>query len=346
MVRNLLILAILGLITIASAWPTLSYWPVFNLGRIARSRAPEGGAAWPTLSPRQDDVVSQNGTWPPTRTIPVKEVGCWGETINMTNINIAKERLGLVGISHRIKSGSYLGQVYCKIFPTSVTMAPGPLPPLSSLSFSLLFSSIVSVARAYFPRRSCEDPFMSSRHRYTIADSQLLPAREAVWICNCKRFKKDHVVASELDEAEAIVALRCGEGVSGYVWSSKWQKSFNYATRSMFLGHRHPPYGGGTPKHIVPCPKFCLKPGHSHGDQAEDADNDPDHDPDKVPDNNSDEGEVYGLDDGEQVEDVDNDAYNDPDKDPDDDPDDPDKVPDNNSEEGEIYGLDDGEGDN
>ncbi|KAI1308492.1 hypothetical protein F5Y03DRAFT_404833 [Xylaria venustula] len=49
---------------------------------------------------------------------------------------------------------------------------------------------------------------------------------EAVWICNCKHFMKDHVVQAELDDAARRVKIQCG-GTGGWVWSKPWQKSFN-----------------------------------------------------------------------------------------------------------------------
>lgn len=62
-----------------------------------------------------------------------------------------------------------------------------------------------------------------------IDKSVLTPATErwAVWVCNCKRFMVDHVDPRELDEAETLVTMRCGANRSGWVWSYKWQKSFN-----------------------------------------------------------------------------------------------------------------------
>ncbi|KAI0549998.1 hypothetical protein F4679DRAFT_544449 [Xylaria curta] len=51
----------------------------------------------------------------------------------------------------------------------------------------------------------------------------------AVWICNCKRFTRDHVVGAELNEAQQLIALHCGKNSTGWVWSSKWLKSINSA---------------------------------------------------------------------------------------------------------------------
>lgn len=50
---------------------------------------------------------------------------------------------------------------------------------------------------------------------------------QAVWVCNCKHFVKDHIVAAELDEAERNLRLTCSDENGGFVWSRKWQKSIN-----------------------------------------------------------------------------------------------------------------------
>ncbi|KAI1820177.1 hypothetical protein F4861DRAFT_543189 [Xylaria intraflava] len=71
----------------------------------------------------------------------------------------------------------------------------------------------------------------------------------AVWICNCKHFEDDHVVAAELDETQALVEDKCGVGVAGWVWSKKWNKAFNIGTSvKMDNGHTH----------SDKCPHFCI----------------------------------------------------------------------------------------
>ncbi|KAI1158019.1 hypothetical protein F5B18DRAFT_657072 [Nemania serpens] len=49
----------------------------------------------------------------------------------------------------------------------------------------------------------------------------------ATWVCNCKHFVKDHVVAAELDEARKRLDFECGPNMAGWVWSKPWQKSIN-----------------------------------------------------------------------------------------------------------------------
>ncbi|KAI1820176.1 hypothetical protein F4861DRAFT_545901 [Xylaria intraflava] len=70
----------------------------------------------------------------------------------------------------------------------------------------------------------------------------------AVWVCNCKHFYKDHIVEEELDEARELIKGECGEIVAGWVWSKKWQKSWNYGTAeemdSDYYGDK--------------CPQFCV----------------------------------------------------------------------------------------
>ncbi|KAI1363833.1 hypothetical protein F5Y08DRAFT_340299 [Xylaria arbuscula] len=77
---------------------------------------------------------------------------------------------------------------------------------------------------------------------------------EAAWICNCKHFYKDHAPAAEIDEAFRIVNQTCHHGSDGtmnggWVWSKKWQKSWNFGTANLMYD-------------IIPgsykCPKFCL----------------------------------------------------------------------------------------
>lgn len=58
---------------------------------------------------------------------------------------------------------------------------------------------------------------------------------QAVWICNCKHFVKDHVVPAELDEAERNLRLTCSEDDGGFVWSRKWQKAFGCESKASSL---------------------------------------------------------------------------------------------------------------
>ncbi|KAI3342271.1 hypothetical protein F4824DRAFT_512023 [Ustulina deusta] len=70
-----------------------------------------------------------------------------------------------------------------------------------------------------------------------------------VWVCNCKHFYNDHVVAWELDEALERLHDSCGKNQAGWVWSRKWQKRFNYGS-ARFMKKK----GLFTGK----CPLFCL----------------------------------------------------------------------------------------
>ncbi|KAI1434314.1 hypothetical protein GGR50DRAFT_695252 [Xylaria sp. CBS 124048] len=74
-------------------------------------------------------------------------------------------------------------------------------------------------------------------------------ADSGVWICNCKKSGYDHIVAAELDEAQALVENECGVGVAGWVWSSKWQKSYNFGTAKRMDDHN---------THSDKCPTSCL----------------------------------------------------------------------------------------
>ncbi|KAI0100190.1 hypothetical protein GGR51DRAFT_564409 [Nemania sp. FL0031] len=71
----------------------------------------------------------------------------------------------------------------------------------------------------------------------------------AVWICNCKHFKKDHAIPAELDEAQRIIVDICGLESSGWVWSHKWQKSFNFGTAERLKIHEYS---------TTRCPSNCL----------------------------------------------------------------------------------------
>ncbi|KAI0445305.1 hypothetical protein F4803DRAFT_508176, partial [Xylaria telfairii] len=205
------------------------------------------------LNPRQgfgdnDGIFPPNQTYPGTRIIPVKEVGCWSEAINSTEVSVAKQKLVRLGISRHISAAGLLGETY---------------------------------------------------------------KRWAVWVCNCKRFMVDHIDSRELDEAQILVAMRCGENRSGWVWSYKWQKSFNFGRREMFLEKKHPTFKKPI-VHLEKCPRYCLlevgDPGldpndpddgqggdqgddvgdYQGGDDGDDQNNDPNNDRDNSQDANQD----------------------------------------------------------
>ncbi|KAI0967389.1 hypothetical protein F4678DRAFT_465636 [Xylaria arbuscula] len=58
---------------------------------------------------------------------------------------------------------------------------------------------------------------------------------EAVWVCNCKHFMKDHVVPAELDDAARRIKFQC-DSHGGWVWSQLWQKSFNCTSNPLVSG--------------------------------------------------------------------------------------------------------------
>ncbi|KAI0452127.1 hypothetical protein F5B21DRAFT_484695 [Xylaria acuta] len=133
----------------------------------------------------------------------------------------------------------------------------------------------------------------------------------AVWICNCKQFVKDHVVAAELNEAQDLIALKCGKNRTGWVWSSKWQKSYNFGPTATFLERKHSGMGAHQPTHPVKCPHFCVrninkKPdpdvgGIQDDEPYKDPDSNGDNDPDNDPDDGADDGQ--GDDQGDDQED-------------------------------------------
>ncbi|KAI1429123.1 hypothetical protein F5Y12DRAFT_798443 [Xylaria sp. FL1777] len=70
------------------------------------------------------------------------------------------------------------------------------------------------------------------------------------WICNCKHFHTEHVVPAEMEEAQRRVQDACG-GHGGWLWSSKWQKSYNFGSAAKMTQHTHGHYSDR-------CPKYCL----------------------------------------------------------------------------------------
>ncbi|KAI0206099.1 hypothetical protein F4808DRAFT_191802 [Astrocystis sublimbata] len=123
---------------------------------------------------------------------------------------------------------------------------------------------------------------------------------DAVWICNCKTFMRDHVVGPEIDEAQEILAKKCGPNKGGWAWSNKWQKSYNFGKVDMFL----------EPMSVIhpsqKCPQHCIiyndpegPSGNLPGPYPDDPDDDepPDnHDPTKPDPDDGDDGETshYG----------------------------------------------------
>ncbi|KAJ8124284.1 hypothetical protein O1611_g9357 [Lasiodiplodia mahajangana] len=90
----------------------------------------------------------------------------------------------------------------------------------------------------------------------------ILERKAAMWLCNCKHFKKDYAVSEELNEAQDLIYELCGLNSTGWVWTKKWQKSFNIGTAKKMNVH-----GYDTDR----CPRLCLW----NQDQRED---DPDYD--------------------------------------------------------------------
>ncbi|KAI1737504.1 hypothetical protein F4680DRAFT_450772 [Xylaria scruposa] len=88
----------------------------------------------------------------------------------------------------------------------------------------------------------------------------------AVWICNCKRFTKDHVVGAELNEAQQLIGLHCGANTTGWVWSSKWLKSINIGPRTIFVHRKGDRIGGRPGKIPLKCPHFCVLSGDRSDD--------------------------------------------------------------------------------
>ncbi|KAI1756029.1 hypothetical protein F4782DRAFT_550015 [Xylaria castorea] len=129
-----------------------------------------------------------------------------------------------------------------------------------------------------------------SRHHIPAASYRgQVSGHMAVWICNCKRFQHDHVVRAELDEAQQLIAMKCGTNTTGWVWSSKWLKSINFGPRTIFTHRKHDRIGGRPGKVPVKCPKFCV----AHSDRAGD-DDDPH---DDLYDDDLDDGNDDNLDD-------------------------------------------------
>ncbi|KAI1193906.1 hypothetical protein F5X97DRAFT_328070 [Nemania serpens] len=71
----------------------------------------------------------------------------------------------------------------------------------------------------------------------------------ATWICNCKHFRRDHVVPAELTEARKRLDFECGPTMSGWVWSKRWQKSINFGPSSKLREKGH---------YTDRCPNSCL----------------------------------------------------------------------------------------
>ncbi|KAI8950680.1 hypothetical protein F4801DRAFT_333595 [Xylaria longipes] len=208
-------------------------------------------SAGPTLN-ASDSVGAENSTYrrpgDQPRLIPVKEVGCWGEYLNVVEVQEAKKRLEEWGVMHHIHAASYNGQV---------------------------------------------------------------AGHTAVWICNCKHFRRDYVVKAELDEAETLVSYKCGKNITGWVWSSKWQKSYNFGPSVTFYEHKHRGFLGHPGQRAVKCPKSCIlhgnrEPnnnsidgkGYDPNDDSADGYND---------DPNDDSGDAQGGDQGDDQDDEQND---------------------------------------
>ncbi|KAK7757363.1 hypothetical protein SLS62_000375 [Diatrype stigma] len=82
-----------------------------------------------------------------------------------------------------------------------------------------------------------------------------------IWMCNCKLSHGDHVVREELEEYLEILAQQCGGDYrSGWVWSDKWNKSFN-------LGPAWERKKGKDVLEPIPmaCPLGCLEAGNEFG---------------------------------------------------------------------------------
>ncbi|KAM0816439.1 hypothetical protein AB5N19_02241 [Seiridium cardinale] len=71
----------------------------------------------------------------------------------------------------------------------------------------------------------------------------------AVWYaCNCKFWHHDAVPKEELDEAERLIEAKCGRGVSGWVWSEDWAKTWTVQQWLVILGK--------APQDV--CPPECV----------------------------------------------------------------------------------------
>ncbi|KAF2963030.1 hypothetical protein GQX73_g10535 [Xylaria multiplex] len=72
------------------------------------------------------------------------------------------------------------------------------------------------------------------------------------YICNCKWFAKDKALKWEIDDVEKILAEKCGELQSGWVWSKKWQKRFSVMPTDWYMDAL---------LHAGPlCPPRCIYP--------------------------------------------------------------------------------------
>ncbi|KAI0008819.1 hypothetical protein F4779DRAFT_618225 [Xylariaceae sp. FL0662B] len=73
----------------------------------------------------------------------------------------------------------------------------------------------------------------------------------AWYVCNCKWFNYDPLPAAELDEVEDLLARHCGGRLApGWVWSKKWNKSYNMVSSEYVHSHEERKL----------CPQHCTRP--------------------------------------------------------------------------------------
>ncbi|KAI2630049.1 hypothetical protein GGS21DRAFT_492157 [Xylaria nigripes] len=129
--------------------------------------------------------------------------------------------------------------------PLNTTKTAAKVIPVSEVGcwYSTLAEQDVADAKALFEEWG--------RHHHIRGGSMYgeRSGRAAIWICNCKHFKPDHVVPEELDEAMMLIAESCGHNGTGWVWSRKWQKSINLGIASKMADNRFD---------SDKCPHFCT----------------------------------------------------------------------------------------